>query len=200
MSFIASFKSHVFIASGDLIRNFQIQDQQNTTQPFWSLSQLAPELIQKDGSDVEKSVKVVDKRVILCMAHSNVTSSNRYFLTIGTNEKQIHVLEYFCDQNNGNILKVEHIMTAIVPKAPTALAFDKEDCYVSVGDRAGDVHRFSVIHGKIFELAGAISMILDIAFTPDGKRIVVCDRDEKVRVMRYPQVRKPISRFYIGRF
>lgn len=116
-----------------------------------------------------------------------MTTHGRRLVAVGTNEKQIHVFEYFVN-DKGDIVTAEHIVTSVVPKAPTAIVFDKEDAYVVVGDRAGDVHRFSVLNGSAIEMAGAISMILDVAFSPDGKRLLMADRDEKVRALRYPAV------------
>lgn len=89
--------------------------------------------------------------------------------------------------------------------------------FVIVGDRAGHVCRYSiaapatveghkditgdfeklcaklVISGEMchFEgepLMGAISMVLDVAITPDNRHLIVSDRDEKVRIHRYPNV------------
>ncbi|CAL2037234.1 unnamed protein product [Caenorhabditis brenneri] len=185
MSFITAFRDRVFIASGDLIRTFQIGDERAPI-PLISWSELNPERIQKPSFDLEKDLKVVEKKIILCLAHSNVlTAHGRRMVAVGTNEKQIHVFEYFSD-NNGVIVKVEHIVTSVVPKAPTAIVFDKEDGYVVVGDRSGDVHRFSVLNGSAIEMAGAISMVLDVAFSPDGKKLLMADRDEKVRAINYP--------------
>ncbi|PIC38168.1 hypothetical protein B9Z55_010269 [Caenorhabditis nigoni] len=185
MSFITAFGDRVFVASGDLIRTFRIGDDEGMT-PLISWSELNPERIQKPSFEAEKDLKAVDKRVILCLAHSNMIAAHgRRLVAVGTNEKQIHVFEYFID-NNSKIVKAEHIVTSVVPKAPTAIVFDREDAYVVVGDRSGDVHRFSVLNGSAIEMAGAISMILDVAFSPDGKRLLMADRDEKVRAMRYP--------------
>ncbi|KAF1761624.1 hypothetical protein GCK72_009880 [Caenorhabditis remanei] len=185
MSFITAFGDRVFIGAGDLIRTFRIGNE-SVPELFISWSELNPDRIQKPDFEAEKDLKAVDKKVILCLAHSNVLSAHgRRLVAVGTNEKQIHVFEYFVD-TNGVIVKSEHIVTSVVPKAPTAIVFDKEDAYVVVGDRSGDVHRFSVLNGSAIEMAGAISMILDVAFSPDGKRLLMADRDEKVRAMRYP--------------
>ncbi|CCD70714.1 tRNA (guanine-N(7)-)-methyltransferase non-catalytic subunit [Caenorhabditis elegans] len=196
MSFITAFRERVFIASGDLIRTFRISEE-TELKNFISWSKINPERIQKPSFDIEKELKAVEKRVILCLAHSNVlTTHGRRLVAVGTNEKQIHVFEYFVN-DKGDIVTAEHIVTSVVPKAPTAIVFDKEDAYVVVGDRAGDVHRFSVLNGSAIEMAGAISMILDVAFSPDGKRLLMADRDEKVRALRYPAT-SVIDSFFLG--
>lgn len=35
---------------------------------------------------------------------------------------------------------------------------------------------------------GAISMVLDIAISPNNKLLAIADRDEKIRIHRYPKV------------
>ncbi|KAE9419805.1 hypothetical protein Angca_004196, partial [Angiostrongylus cantonensis] len=89
-----------------------------------------------------------------------------------------------------------------VPKAPTSITFDKDDSHIVVGDRAGHVRRYTVepsekcgymdMNGEecAFEgepLSGAVTMILDVAISRDGKFLLAADRDEKIRVSRYPQ-------------
>ncbi|KAK6036849.1 WD domain, G-beta repeat protein, partial [Cooperia oncophora] len=89
-----------------------------------------------------------------------------------------------------------------IPKAPTSMTFDKDTSHVVVGDRAGHVCRYTVappskcgytdINGETspYEgepLTGAISMVLDVAISNDGRRLLVADRDEKIRVSRYPE-------------
>ncbi|CAI2347745.1 unnamed protein product [Caenorhabditis sp. 36 PRJEB53466] len=185
MSFVLAFGSNVFVASGDLLRTFRLGENNVQTAAFtWDQLDMARCHIPEGTT--AKDLKKVAKRVILCVAHSNVTR-NRRLVALGTNEKQIHVIEYFVDANE-QIVKCEHIVTSVVPKAPTALAFDREDAYVIVGDRAGDLGRFSVLDGKYLELAGAISMVLDVTFSPDGRKLIMADRDEKVRSIRYPHV------------
>ncbi|KAK5974221.1 tRNA (guanine-N(7)-)-methyltransferase non-catalytic subunit [Trichostrongylus colubriformis] len=89
-----------------------------------------------------------------------------------------------------------------IPKAPTSMTFDVDMTHVLVGDRAGHVCRYTVaapnkcgyvdINGEAsqFEgeaLSGAISMVLDVAISSDGRYLLVADRDEKIRVSRYPE-------------
>jgi len=53
-------------------------------------------------------------------------------------------------------------------------------------------------------ICGHLSMLLDLCFLQDGKYLVTCDRDEKIRVSHYPntyniQVRKLLKSYLLIR-
>ncbi|VDD88326.1 unnamed protein product [Enterobius vermicularis] len=94
-----------------------------------------------------------------------------------------------------------------LPKAPTSVVFDSTSTWVIVGDRAGSVIRYGLeasekkeeaVDGKRGELLlGHVSMVLDIAISPCDRYIASSDRDEKIRISRYPQT-FVIHRFCLG--
>ncbi|XP_076975114.1 tRNA (guanine-N(7)-)-methyltransferase non-catalytic subunit WDR4 isoform X2 [Tamandua tetradactyla] len=66
----------------------------------------------------------------------------------------------------------------------TALTFTASEEKVLVADKSGDVYSFSVLepHGAGTLELGHLSMLLDVAVSPDDHFILTADRDEKIRV------------------
>ncbi|CAI9621836.1 unnamed protein product, partial [Staurois parvus] len=93
----------------------------------------------------------------------------------------------------------ERVSVRWVSRRCTAVTFSACESYVLVADKSGDVFSFSVTNtqeeGRL-EL-GHLSMLLDLVVTPDGRYIITCDRDEKIRVSLWgaPHV---ISSFCLG--
>jgi tRNA (guanine-N(7)-)-methyltransferase subunit TRM82 len=85
-----------------------------------------------------------------------------------------------------------------VPKRVTAIAVDSADCVV-FSDKFGDVFRFAPGTAADTEVTdeqcilGHCSMLTCMAISPDGTLIATGDRDEKVRVSRYPASHEIVS-------
>ncbi|VDO42549.1 unnamed protein product [Haemonchus placei] len=140
-------------------------------------------------------------------AHVEILSSTvsrcKSLLAVATSAKTVLIL-------NLPSLKVQRCFR--IPKAPTSITFDQNDSHVVVGDRAGHVCRYTVattstsgytdMNGDWCSceggpLLGTISMVLDVAISEDGRYLLVADRDEKVRISRYPQA-YAIQSFCLG--
>ncbi|XP_071955104.1 tRNA (guanine-N(7)-)-methyltransferase non-catalytic subunit wdr4-like [Antedon mediterranea] len=80
------------------------------------------------------------------------------------------------------------INTRFVRKRSTSIAFNHAEEMVYIGDKSGDVYRFSVKNeedeGTL--VLGHVSMLLDLVISPDDKYILTADRDEKIRVSHLP--------------
>ncbi|KAK0038711.1 tRNA (guanine-N(7)-)-methyltransferase non-catalytic subunit wuho, partial [Biomphalaria pfeifferi] len=97
-----------------------------------------------------------------------------------------------------------------VARRVTSVVFTQDNKHVVVVDRSGDAYRFPVfpeqlpgvsgdsrpakdakegedaaVHGGTL-LLGHLSMVLDVLLVESDSLIVTCDRDEKIRVSRYP--------------
>jgi len=72
-------------------------------------------------------------------------------------------------------------------KRATNLCFDSQNCVVII-DKAGDAFSYDYTQepSKITLLCGAVSMLLGVAIINNGKQIVTSDRDEKIRISKYP--------------
>ncbi|KAL1771794.1 tRNA (guanine-N(7)-)-methyltransferase non-catalytic subunit WDR4 isoform X1 [Sigmodon hispidus] len=66
----------------------------------------------------------------------------------------------------------------------TALTFTASEERVLVADKSGDVYSFSVLepNGRGRLELGHLSMLLDVAVSPDDQFVLTADRDEKIRV------------------
>eukprot|EP00051_Salpingoeca_urceolata_P012769 m.158282 g.158282 ORF g.158282 m.158282 type:complete len:400 (+) comp17597_c0_seq4:24-1223(+) len=74
-----------------------------------------------------------------------------------------------------------------ISKRPTAMTTCAQDAIVA--DKTGEIYRFSVTEpqreGEL--IAGHVSMVLDLAMSSERDRIISADRDDRVRVSRYPR-------------
>lgn len=64
-------------------------------------------------------------------------------------------------------------------------------------DKSGDVFKFDLDKNEGQCLLGHLSMLLDVKLTLDGKHILTCDRDEKIRISSYPNAYN-IHNFCLG--
>ncbi|XP_022408552.1 tRNA (guanine-N(7)-)-methyltransferase non-catalytic subunit WDR4 isoform X1 [Delphinapterus leucas] len=78
----------------------------------------------------------------------------------------------------------QRLSVRTVVRRCTALTFTASEDKVLVADKSGDVYSFSVLepHGSGKLELGHLSMLLDVAVSPDDRYVLTADRDEKIRV------------------
>ncbi|KAI9291436.1 WD40 repeat-like protein [Neoconidiobolus thromboides FSU 785] len=79
----------------------------------------------------------------------------------------------------------------MVIKRPTAIDFDIFGNQVVIADKFGDAYSFNmneeVTEDKEIEpIVGHVSVLMDILISKDNKYVLTADRDEKIRVSKYP--------------
>ena len=114
-------------------------------------------------------------------------SQNSKHLAVCDNKKQLIVFE-----NNDNQWK--QLFKTKVDRNCIKLVFAKNKNSVISGHKSGDVFEYQFdkdndssdyrVSGRL--VLGHCSMLLDVMQSPDAKHLITCDRDEKIRVSRYP--------------
>lgn len=108
------------------------------------------------------------------------------WFSVYTSSKQLVLWE-----TDGFTLVSERIM----PKAASSMKFTPDSKSVVIVDKAGDAILYSVLDSKCegTVILGHLSMLLDVVLSPSGNQIITCDRDEKIRVSKFPNAYNIIS-------
>ncbi|CAJ0824427.1 14818_t:CDS:2 [Entrophospora sp. SA101] len=79
-----------------------------------------------------------------------------------------------------------------VPKRVVSIAFNSQGSQIITADKFGDVYRYPINasndnQNAVDLLLGHVSMVTDMILTPNNKFIITADRDEHIRVSRFPK-------------
>lgn len=125
---------------------------------------------------VELNQDEVNKTNVRSIAFNNEAS----ILAVASDDKKLK----FWDVKSGNCLSTKN-----TPKKVNSLVFEKNGKNVLIADGFGDVYRYtvdnSIEEGKL--MLGHVSMLTDILLTQNEKYVITSDRDEKIRVTKYPK-------------
>lgn len=87
---------------------------------------------------------------------------------------------------NGDI---KLLMEIEFPKRPTSLTFLHNEAAVLVSDKYGDVYKSIITENPVPPptiILGHLSMVLDVEVSEQDELVLSADRDEKIRISRYP--------------
>jgi len=80
------------------------------------------------------------------------------------------------------------ISNRTMPRAASSVIFTPSGSHIIVADKSGDAFLYSALNWEEEGLLclGHLSMLLDVITSADGKYVITCDRDEKIRVSHLP--------------
>ncbi|KAL3274500.1 hypothetical protein HHI36_015882 [Cryptolaemus montrouzieri] len=113
--------------------------------------------------------------------HGNISnlciSKDSSLIAVSTENKQIVVF-------NKQLIVVKNFN---VGRVSSQICFTPDNSLI-VADKTGDVYLYNLSSEIISPLLllGHMSVVLDVLVTDCGKYIITCDRDEKIRVSRFP--------------
>lgn len=101
-------------------------------------------------------------------------SPNSNFTAVATENKQVVLFD----------ADFKVIRNFVTHRAVSKIQFAGDDLLLA--DKTGDVTLYNVQSETSDVLLGHLSMLLDVKLSDCGKFVVTCDRDEKIRVSRFP--------------
>lgn len=166
MSF-SIFETDIALCSGENVVIYNIQDNKETIITLPKLNSLQ-ESSTHNNEDIE---------AFHALTSVNFSNDGDY-LSICTNRKQL------CLYKRKNL---EIVSNRTLVRAASKVRFTKSNDIV-VADKSGDAYLFSTTKPleKGTLLLGHLSMLLDILVTSDEKYVITADRDEKIRVSKFP--------------
>lgn len=113
--------------------------------------------------------------------HSKAAALGKNLMAVITTDKKLTCLDISNPSAPTIISQVENM------KRASTVCFSRDGKRIIIADKFGDVYANTTFESDGNHLlTGHVSMILDTIMSHDGKFLLTADRDEKVRVSRYP--------------
>lgn len=107
-----------------------------------------------------------------------ISSDDKYLASITSSSKQLTIC---------SLPLTGKVKTFIFPRSASKIRFTSNNSQILVADKSGDVLLYDVSSEESGEkLLGHFSLLLDVLQSKDERHIITCDRDEKIRVSRFP--------------
>ena len=155
---------------------FPLENQTESVVRFQNKPLPSPSLEPENKDSADKNGKVNKGGRILCCS---ISPCGKYFAICDDNKE----LSVWIWNEWGTIYKRWSL-----PTRANAVCFTTDSKALLVADKSGDVLMFDLSSTRDTPtcLLGHLSMLLDIIMSPCGKYVITCDRDEKIRVSRFP--------------
>ncbi|CAG8693294.1 2796_t:CDS:2, partial [Funneliformis mosseae] len=116
---------------------------------------------------------------------SNISSSLNPSALLATSDENKILKVWDCD-------KWKLRSTRPVPKRVMAISFNKDGSQIVTADKFGDVYCYPLDPPEEKQnvstlLLGHVSMVTDMTITPNNRYVITCDRDEHIRISRFPK-------------
>jgi len=152
--------------------------------------------IVKDGdqSEVTEAWSIIPGQILAAaIANDPGGSDGSILLAIADDFKRLRIWSI---EKEGDTLE---ILSTILIRRATALTFTPCRSSLLVADKNGDAWTVKVKQQQLSptKILGHMGMLLDIKSSPDGRFVLTCDRDEKIRASHFPNAYN-IHHFYLG--
>ncbi|GAB0100044.1 tRNA (guanine-N(7)-)-methyltransferase non-catalytic subunit wuho [Sergentomyia squamirostris] len=125
----------------------------------------------------------------------NCAVSEKNLLAVTTNNKVLFLFTV----SRWNPLEANLIGERKIPRVSSAIRFSPNGESLLVADKSGDCTLYDCTKENLPEthLGGHLSIVTDILFSPDQRFFITCDRDEKIRVTKFPEIHE-IESYCLG--
>ncbi|KAJ3227022.1 WD repeat-containing protein 4 [Clydaea vesicula] len=116
-------------------------------------------------------------------------SSNIRSIALSEDESELALISEDKQIANWNLTTYSRTGETQSIKRANAVQYSRDGTSIAIADKFGDLYvlkKNKLNQNSIRLHLGHVSMLLDFTFSIDGKHIITCERDEKIRVSNFP--------------